>query len=165
MALLEKKQKLCFVTVGATAPFDALVAEVLSEAFIRKLSELKYTQLLIQFGRCSAPIRHRLQEAKHYCSSSDQWSLSVQGYDFKDSIEADLMKVKHAPLELVQEGVVLSHAVMRLGVPLIVVPNPDLMNNHQDELAHALSKENYVLHGRLGILADVIREELDLRVE
>lgn len=34
---------------------------------------------------------------------------------------------------------------MRLGVPLVVVPNPTLKNNHQMELADELQKQGYVL--------------------
>ena len=34
--------------------------------------------------------------------------------------------------------------VMRLGVPLIVVPNHTLLDNHQDELAAELERQGYV---------------------
>ena len=39
---------------------------------------------------------------------------------------------------------------MRYDVPLVVVPNPDLMNNHQEELADQLEFVGYALHGKLG---------------
>ena len=38
---------------------------------------------------------------------------------------------------------------MRVGVPLIVVPNADLLHNHQVELAEELAKQGYVIHGKL----------------
>jgi beta-1,4-N-acetylglucosaminyltransferase len=34
---------------------------------------------------------------------------------------------------------------MRLGVPLIVVPNPDLADDHQQELAQVLNDQKYVV--------------------
>lgn len=37
-------------------------------------------------------------------------------------------------------------AGLRLGVPLIVVPNPDLSDNHQQELADGLERQNYVIN-------------------
>jgi beta-1,4-N-acetylglucosaminyltransferase len=33
---------------------------------------------------------------------------------------------------------------MRLGLPLIVVPNPSLLDNHQQELADELDRQGYV---------------------
>lgn len=36
---------------------------------------------------------------------------------------------------------------MRLNVPLIVVPNPALLDNHQEELADELERQHYVTKG------------------
>ena len=38
----------------------------------------------------------------------------------------------------------------RVNVPLIVVPNPSLLHNHQAELAEQLSMQKYLIHGQLG---------------
>jgi beta-1,4-N-acetylglucosaminyltransferase len=38
---------------------------------------------------------------------------------------------------------------LRIGVPLVVVPNTDLLHNHQVELAEELAKQEYVVHGDL----------------
>ena len=34
---------------------------------------------------------------------------------------------------------------LRLGVPLVVVPNPSLKDNHQEELANELQKQGFVV--------------------
>jgi len=34
-------------------------------------------------------------------------------------------------------------------LPTVVVPNPDLLDNHQLELAEVLAEQNYVVHGKL----------------
>ena len=38
---------------------------------------------------------------------------------------------------------------LRIGVPLIVVPNTDLLHNHQVELAEELAKQDYVIYGKI----------------
>ena len=38
---------------------------------------------------------------------------------------------------------------LRISVPLIVVPNTALLDNHQEELAEVLAAQEYVVHGKL----------------
>jgi beta-1,4-N-acetylglucosaminyltransferase len=38
---------------------------------------------------------------------------------------------------------------LRAGVPLVVVPNPDLADNHQQELADELAGQGYAIIGSL----------------
>lgn len=52
---------------------------------------------------------------------------------------------------------------LRLSVPLIVVPNADLLDNHQVELAEALAEQAYVVHGRLEDLTKALQEAEGLR--
>lgn len=55
-----------------------------------------------------------------------------------------------------KEGVVITHAGagsilegLRMGVAMIVVANPRLLDNHQEELAEELARQGYVVAGRL----------------
>lgn len=48
-------------------------------------------------------------------------------------------------------------------MPIIVVPNTDLLDNHQVELAEALAEQEYVVHGRLDALDAALGDAERLR--
>ena len=52
---------------------------------------------------------------------------------------------------------------LRVKAPLIVVPNETLLDNHQGELADELSRQGYVVHGRLDQLDEALAEVEKLR--
>lgn len=41
---------------------------------------------------------------------------------------------------------------MRIDVPIIVVPNPELLDDHQTELAVEMEKQGYCVHGKLKLV-------------
>ncbi|KZM28482.1 carbohydrate binding [Ascochyta rabiei] len=142
--------KLCFVTTGATAPFAALIESVLSPPSLDALLEHGFTHLLVQhgsakdvFAQAAASARSHVQDTQH--------SLIIDGIDFSPH-------GLHAQLRLVQQskGLVVSHAgsgsildALRFHLPLIVVPNTSLLDNHQEELAVAMERSGYLLRGRV----------------
>ncbi|MCJ1475184.1 N-acetylglucosaminyldiphosphodolichol N-acetylglucosaminyltransferase catalytic subunit alg13 [Lambiella insularis] len=161
-------EKLCFVTIGATASFDALIAAALSLPFLEALKAAGYTELLLQHGVEGGKV---LQAFKSATSSSKEniLGLRISGFDFnKKGLVAEMKAAKGQDGGL--EGVVISHAgsgsildALRIAVPLIVVPNPALLDNHQEELAEELAAQGYVVHGKLNDLAAAVWESEILR--
>ncbi|KAH7924579.1 glycosyltransferase 28 [Leucogyrophana mollusca] len=123
---------LVFVTVGSFE-FDALAQAVLSEPVLRRLRDKGYTSLVLQRGN---------SDIGSVESPQDSFSIEREGVDieiwkYKPSTQADIERA----------DLVISHAgsgsildVLRLGKPLIAIPNPTLLDNHQEELASALEE-------------------------
>ena len=170
----EKRKKLCFVTIGATAGFDALIKATLSDTFLGTLSTAGYTHLRLQYGQDGRRILDDFLDT-HTHEAGMLNGISISGFDFKrNGLGADMAEARGGPNGGV-EGVVISHAgkethgssvlksvsdhrnsgsgsildAFRMNVPLIVVPNQKLLDNHQAELAEELAAQNYVIHGNV----------------
>lgn len=137
--------KLCFVTTGATAPFTALIESVLSPSSLDAQMETGCTHLLIQYGSAKDVYTQALSAARSYV----QGRMVIDGIDFNpDGLGAQLRLVQQS------KGLTISHAgsgsileALRYQIPLIVVPNTGLLDNHQEELAVAMEKSGYLLRG------------------
>lgn len=125
--------KSVFVTVGTTR-FDALVEAMTSSQAVRWLVDHDYKRLTIQYGRGVRP--------KLMPTSSSSSSLIITTYDFKPSLQQDMedadLIVSHAGAGTVME-------CLRYQKKLVVVINTMLMDNHQTELATAMSDRQYLL--------------------
>ncbi|KAF2642528.1 hypothetical protein P280DRAFT_395454 [Massarina eburnea CBS 473.64] len=160
--------KVCFVTTGATAPFTALIESVLSAPSVDALIEAGFTHLLVQYGTAkdvfsthATAIRTRLQQA------SAKRTLNVDGMDFnKHGLREQFLQVQES------NGLVISHAgsgsileALRYQIPLVVVPNTQLLDNHQEELAVAMEKSNYLLRGDVKNLSSAIHKSEGFRIK
>ncbi|XP_061353487.1 uncharacterized protein LOC133298245 isoform X1 [Gastrolobium bilobum] len=126
----DKTRRVVFVTVGTTC-FDALVRAVGSQNVKQELVAKGYTHLLIQMGRGSyVPTK-----------SEGDSSLAVDYFTFSSSIADHL---RSASLVISHAGSGSIFETLRLGKPLIVVVNEDLMDNHQSELAEELADRKHL---------------------
>jgi len=102
----------------------------LSQPVLSALSQKGYSDIVVQCGNS------RVEElgTVHKCG------LDVKVWRFKQSLDeeydaADLV-IGHAG-----SGTILD--VLRRGKPLIIVPNPTLLDNHQEDMAHAMGTLGY----------------------
>ncbi|RWW01592.1 hypothetical protein BHE74_00003735 [Ensete ventricosum] len=126
----EHSRKMVFVTVGTTC-FDALVKTVDSQQVREELSRKGYTDLLIQMGRGSyMPSKVSILVIQINCIACTNF-FAGSGSIFE---------------------------TLRLGKPLIVVVNEDLMDNHQSELAEELAERKHLFYARPQTLHQTIQD-------
>eukprot|EP01117_Protostelium_nocturnum_P006924 TRINITY_DN2483_c0_g1_i1.p2 TRINITY_DN2483_c0_g1~~TRINITY_DN2483_c0_g1_i1.p2 ORF type:complete len:408 (-),score=77.88 TRINITY_DN2483_c0_g1_i1:2247-3470(-) len=124
-----KKNGTVLVTVGSYY-FDDLLRELDSKLFLENLKRLGYSKLIIQIGK-----------GKFFPKEiqSQITDFQVQVITTKDSLRE----------EFEEANLVISHAgagsildSLLSGKPTIAVPNEELMNNHQVQLAQTLANKN-----------------------
>jgi len=125
-----------FVTVGSTR-FDKLITKILDEASLEQIIELGFTKLVIQAGRSD----YDSETLKGLKTRFNQ-EIEIELYDYKQSIAAD---IERAELIIGHAGAGTCLEVLRANKKLLLVVNDSLMDNHQDELADQLAKDNYVV--------------------
>lgn len=135
------------VTVGTTK-FDALVKAVDSTAVADALVARGYTRLVIQKGAG----KHQVQTLLPVGSQHHQLSngLQVQVFEFAPSL-AEYMQAADLIISHAGSGSIFE--ALRLRKPLVAVPNPILMDNHQAELANHLARLDYIIAARPDTLA------------
>ncbi|KAH8821066.1 glycosyltransferase family 1 protein [Xylogone sp. PMI_703] len=149
----------CFVTVGATAGFPQLIQAILTEESLQALKEAGYTRLTLQCG----PSLSYFQETKP--TGDKTFGLNINAFDFNKKGLGQEMRSLQAKEGKNAEGLVISHAgtgtildTLRLGLPLIVVPNASLLDNHQEELAVELARQRYCVKSDISGLPKAIRK-------
>ncbi|TEY39080.1 hypothetical protein BOTCAL_0468g00100 [Botryotinia calthae] len=140
--------KVALVTVGATATFKELIEEVFASHTLQALAKEGYTKLRVQAGPDAEYWKNNIPAEKGS-------ELEIEVFDFdRNGLGHEMRQCKRGGFYGTgesSEGVVISHAgsgtildALRIDVPLIVVPNTSLLDNHQVELADELERQGYV---------------------
>ncbi|KAJ6014532.1 hypothetical protein N7540_009123 [Penicillium herquei] len=165
--------KLCVVTIGATAAFNTLISEVMDEPFFAKLQQAGFTHIIVQYGQAGKPIFDEFI-AKHPQGDPALHGIGIGGFDLKPSMHPFFMMAKdrHDKDPPQKLGLVICHSgtgtileALRHGVPMIVVPNPDLADNHQEDLARKIDQIKWGVMGKIGNLSAAIDKAEALRTE
>ncbi|KAI9167661.1 glycosyltransferase family 1 protein [Paramyrothecium foliicola] len=131
---------------SATVGFRTLTEEVLQPAFWRFLRSKKYTALRIQCGPDITWASEKLKQLEHEIPAG----LDVDVFEIRKNLMREEMVLCKAADGLRAAGLVISHAgtgtildAWKLGLSIIVVPNKQLLDDHQTEMAKHLAKEGY----------------------
>ncbi|KAI5462524.1 hypothetical protein BGZ63DRAFT_216383 [Mariannaea sp. PMI_226] len=141
-------ERYCLVTVGATVGFKALTESVLQPGFWTFLSSQGFTELRIQCGPDLPWATKKLESLADEVPSE----LNILLFDVRKNLMKEEMILCKPIAGKRGRGLVISHAgtgtildAWKLGLPLIVVPNARLLDNHQTEMADHLAKEGYAI--------------------
>ncbi|PCH38035.1 glycosyltransferase family 1 protein [Wolfiporia cocos MD-104 SS10] len=148
-----------FVTVGSTR-FDELVQAVLDAPVLGALRARGHSRLVVQCGNSEF-------DAGAFARAGEDWvrtaenGLEITVWRFKPSLEGEY---EHAELVISHAGSGTILDVLRLGKPLIVVPNPSLLDNHQEELATALASLGHLKAATIAGLPEAIVSLADAKL-
>jgi beta-1,4-N-acetylglucosaminyltransferase len=119
-----------FITVGTTE-FDQLVREIDNVEFIRIVKDSGFSSVTVQMGRGV----HEPSILSISCTE-----LLVEVYRFKPTLDDDM---RRADLIISHCGAGSILEAVKYEKELIVVVNTSLQDNHQTELADAMSEAGY----------------------
>ncbi|KAF8503629.1 glycosyltransferase family 1 protein [Russula emetica] len=140
------------ITVGSTR-FDALVEAALSQPVLNALAQKGYSDVIIQCGNSQVDDAfsptEREQNVRRYGVNIDVWRFKPSLDEEYDA--ADLV-IGHAG-----SGTILD--ALRRGKSLIIVPNPTLLDNHQEDMAHAMGKLG---HAKVSTVNELAQSVMDL---
>lgn len=136
-----------FITVGTTE-FDELIKSIDTVDFLKSLEKINCTHLVVQIGRgLYEPI---------VIVSNHGIPIKVEVYRFKPNLDEDMNRAK----------LIISHCgagsileAVKNEKELIVVVNSSLQDNHQTELADAMSAAGYCISTTPQALCSIIESK------
>lgn len=141
---------LVFITVGSTR-FDALVQAAISEQVLDALCKKGYKRVVIQRG--NSDFGREAGGNGQDLVVFEKNGMEVESWKFKSSI---LSEVQRADLVVGHAGAGTILDALRQGKPMIVVPNPTLLDDHQGELSSRLGALGYLMATTVDNLAATI---------
>ncbi|KAK0701482.1 glycosyltransferase family 28 C-terminal domain-containing protein [Apiosordaria backusii] len=155
----------CFVTIGSIASFLPLLEQVTSRVFLTRLQAAAFKKLTVQCGPNLAWFEAQLESLRSWDALGD---LQVECFSYVPDLKPYMLECRGEEGKRLA-GCVIAHAgagtileVKRYGAPLIVVPNPTLMDNHQLELAVEVQRQGWAVHGKIDNLPHAIDKILQL---
>ena len=152
-----------FVTVGTTS-FDGMVASVFSQGVAEAIRSMGIVRLVVQLGRGALPreLEAAVTDAtQRLASNKDNGAIHAQLHGINYHVYR--YKAAIAP-DIAGAAFVVSHAgagsifeTLRAQKPLVVVINTALADNHQVELAQAMSSRRHLAYCEPEGLAETLR--------
>ncbi|KAF5018544.1 hypothetical protein F66182_9478 [Fusarium sp. NRRL 66182] len=160
---LPSLDRICLITVGATVGFKKLTEAVLHPAFWEYIDLQGFTELHLQCGPDVVWASKQLALRK----DKVPYGLKIEVFDVKKNLMNEEMTLCKSADGKRQLGLVISHAgtgtildAWKLGLPIIVVPNTQLLDDHQTEMARHLSKEGYAIMSSGSTSVEDLREAI-----
>ncbi|KAI0206740.1 glycosyltransferase family 1 protein [Astrocystis sublimbata] len=153
--------KTAFVTIGATAVFRSLLIEVASRKFLETLQALNFTDLVVQCG----PDLDFFNKIK-FDNVPETDSLTITTFSYAPDLKQYYLQASKSDGGeggKRDRGVIISHAgsgsileALEVDSKLVAVPNPELMDNHQLEIAEEMEAQGFLIHAALGSVAEAV---------
>ncbi|RWA05697.1 hypothetical protein EKO27_g9404 [Xylaria grammica] len=153
-----------FVTIGATAGFRSLLQEVVTPKFLTTLKSLDFTDLVVQ---CGPDLEYF--ETIRPDHSQKSYGVKITSFSYAPDLKKYFAQASRGNDEDGGRdcGVIISHAgsgsiigALEFDSKLVTVPNPELMDNHQLEIAEDMESKGFLVHGTLGSVAEAV-EKID----
>ncbi|TGJ79074.1 hypothetical protein E0Z10_g9695 [Xylaria hypoxylon] len=159
-----KLTRTAFVTIGATAGFRSLLQEVVSPKFLTTLKSLNFTDLVVQCGPDLEYFETIIPD-----HSQKSYGVKITAFSYAPDLNKYFTQASRSDDDNGKRecGVIISHAgsgsiigALEFDSKLVAVPNPELMDNHQLEIAEEMESQGFLIHGTLGSVAEAV-EKID----
>ncbi|TRX97243.1 hypothetical protein FHL15_002037 [Xylaria flabelliformis] len=160
-----KLSRTAFVTIGATAGFRSLLREVVSPKFLSTLRSLNFTHLVVQCG----PDLDYFETIRPDQTSTSS-DVKIAAFPYAPDLKQYYLQASQSDGDdgygKRDRGVIISHAAgsgsiieaLEFDSKLVAVPNPELMDNHQLEIAEEMESQGFLIHGTLGSVAEAVEK-------